>query len=801
MIDLNSLNSPQKEAAMTTDGPLLILAGAGSGKTRVLTHRAAYLIEEKGVNPWNILCITFTNKAAKEMRERVDSLVGVGANEVMVSTFHSLCLRILFKYADHVGFDPDFEICDATDQKSVIKEVCKKLSIDTKQFKERSILGAISSAKDELTDPVEYMNMAQGDFRKEVIARAYMEYQEHLKRNNSFDFDDLIVKVVELFKKHPEVLERYQDRYQYIMVDEYQDTNTAQFELIRLLALKYKNLCVVGDDDQSIYRFRGANIYNILNFEKHFDDARVIRLEQNYRSTKVILEAANEVISNNLGRKVKQLWTENEDGEKIIFRTHETAAEEAMYVAEDIRELVQQGKAKYGDCAILMRTNIQSKEFEDAFRLFGIDYDLVKGLRFWDTKVVKDLTSYLVTVASGLNDMRTQRIINLPRRGIGAASVEKVMAYAVENEMSLMLACEEADKIPGLGRSAAKILDFAKLINDIRAKQEYMKYDELLDEIIDQTDYMAYLDDEAETPEKYHEMTEYIEKLKEALRVYQENTDSPDIIDFMRQNGVEGNNINASLSGGQIQGALTEEEEKELREKKVLIMTMHNAKGLEFPYVYLVGMEDGLFPSYMTLMNDDIDELEEERRLCYVAITRAMKRLTITAAKRRMVNGETRYSKTSQFVKEIPFGLLDMQLPGMEKSKNIAKPIAAVKKSDNEIKGMSFGKKSSEDIPIGIKQGFGSLDNSYLSGRKKVVAKKKPAVTAYSAYGNALKGSQIGVKGELEYKTGDRVRHIKFGEGTVLEITAQPRDYEVCVEFDKAGIKRMYAGFAKLKKV
>lgn len=788
MIDFSILNEPQGEAVRTTEGPLLVLAGAGSGKTRVLTHRAAYLIEELSVNPWNVLCITFTNKAAKEMRERIDTLITNGSEDITVSTFHSLCLHILFKYADRVGYDKNFEICDASDQKSVIKDVCKKLEIDTKMFKERSLLGAISSAKDELIDPVRFREEATGDYRKERIAQVYTEYQNTLKKNNSFDFDDLIMKVCELFKQCPDVLDYYQERYRYIMVDEYQDTNTAQFQLVRLLSMKYRNLCVVGDDDQSIYRFRGANIYNILDFEKTYPEARVVRLEQNYRSTGNILEAANEVISNNQGRKVKRLWTEAEAGSKIHFKTLANAPEEAMYVAEDIRNRVRNGEFKYGDCAILMRTNIQSKEFEDAFRVLGIDYDLVKGLRFWDTKVIKDLTSYLLTVATGLNDMRAVRIINVPKRGIGNASIDKISDYALTHGISFMEACERAEDIPGIGRAYGKIKDFADMILALRERMTSLSMSELLNEIIDAVDYMSYLNAEADTPEKFEELKEYINKLGEALDAYEKDADEPDLVDFMRQNGVEGNNVSTSLEGAEIAAVMSPEEEAQLKEKRVLIMTMHNAKGLEFPCVYLVGMEDGLFPSYMTVVNDDPDELEEERRLCYVALTRARKELTITAAKQRMVNGETRYSKTSQFVKEIPFALLDM---GFDKP-------APVKKSMPEIK-KAIPVAETAGTPL-VKRGFGSLDDG--SYKKKAAAiKRKPAPNAYSTYAQTMKGSQIGVVGELSYGVGDRVRHVKFGEGTVLEIRNGGRDYEVTVSFDTAGVKRMFAGFAKLIKV
>ena len=764
-----NLNDEQLRAVETVEGPLLILAGAGSGKTRVLTNRIAHLISNCDVNPYNILAITFTNKAAKEMRERVDDLVGFGSEDVWVSTFHSLCLRVLFRYADKLGYDTNFEICDTSDQKSIIKDVCKTLNIDTKIIREKQILNAISNAKDELIGPELYREMNAGDFRGSRIADAYSEYQRTLKKNNTFDFDDMIMKTVELFKTCPEVLDYYQERFKYIMVDEYQDTNTAQFELIRLLADKYKNLCVVGDDDQSIYRFRGANIRNILDFELVYKNAVVIKLEQNYRSTQNILDAANAVISNNVGRKSKSLWTEEETGSKIHFKQLDSASSEAMYVAERIQDAVEKKGIKYGDCAILMRTNVQSKEFEDAFRIKGIDYDLVKGLRFWDTKVIKDLCAYLSTVASGLNDVRTNRIINLPKRSIGNTTVEKLSNYAAMRGCSLLEACEFAQDVPGLGKAADKVEGFANLIFRLRAKMKNCSFAELLDEIIAQTDYMAYLDGEADNKEKYEEMVEYIDKLRETLTVYEESTDEPDLIDFMRQNGLEGNNLDKSL-GGAVTGidGLSEAEEKAIKDKKVLIMTMHNAKGLEFPYVFLVGMEDGLFPSYMTITGDNPEELEEERRLCYVGITRAREHLTITCARQRMINGETRYSKTSRFVKEIPLSLLDMSLP---------KETIPVR-DRIEPSAMAQAKKAYETKPYEVKG----------------IVKRKATLSGFN------RGKDLVVE-EPDYTVGDRVRHVKFGVGTVLSVEKGSRDYEVSVNFDEYGIKNMLAAFAKLVKV
>ena len=762
-MELKNMNGPQTEAVRHTEGPLLVLAGAGSGKTRVLTHRAAFLIEE-GTPPWNILCITFTNKAAREMRERIDRMVEKDADDITVSTFHSLCLRILFRYADLIGYDGHFEICDASDQKQVMKQVMKDLQIDTKKFKERAFLNAISAAKDELKTPADMAHEAAGDEWYELCAEVYKAYQRTLQISNSMDFDDLIMQTVRLFNLQPQVLEHYQDRFRYIMVDEYQDTNTAQFELIRLLAAKYRNLCVVGDDDQSIYRFRGANIRNILDFEKHYPEAHVVRLEQNYRSTQNILDAANAVISNNTGRKKKTLWTDEGEGKKLSFSQLETAADEARFVADDIVRRVRKGECRYGDCAVLMRTNVQSKEFEDAFRLRGIDYDLVKGLRFWDTKVIKDLTSYLLTVYSGANDMRTIRIINLPSRGIGNASIEKIRAYAVMHETNMLEACRfHSSEVPGLGRAASKARNFAALIYDLRDRMADLDLSELVDEIISATGYDDHMQDEAETDEKYREMLEYVDKLKEALDAFQASNPEGDLIEFMCQNGIEGNNIDSSPSGGVIRRELSEEEEAAQREKKVLIMTMHNAKGLEFPNVYLVGMEEGLFPGFASIFSDDPEDIEEERRLCYVAITRARENLTLLSAKKRMTNGETRYNKTSRFIKEIPLALL--QLEGGSKPETVLSPGAGPRLK-----------------PV-------------------AAAVRKKADNVYTRYSGQLKKGLQKAEGGPGYSVGDMVRHVKFGDGRVMDIRDGGRDWEVTVEFENWGVKKMFAAFAALEKL
>ena len=633
----DSLNPKQKEAVFHTEGPLLILAGAGSGKTRVLTHRIAYLIEEKQVNPWNIMAITFTNKAAGEMRERVNQQVDHGADSVWVSTFHSSCVRILRRHIQNLGYDTNFTIYDTDDQKTLMKQVYKSLNIDTKLYKERAVLGQISSAKNELVTPEEMMLSAEGDFRIQKIAGIYVEYQKQLNKNNALDFDDLIMKTVELFRNCPEVLDYYQERFRYLMVDEYQDTNTAQFQLIRLLAQKYRNLCVVGDDDQSIYKFRGANIENILNFEEVFPDAAVIKLEQNYRLTKRILDAANAVIRNNQGRKDKTLWTANEEGEKVKLRQFDQAYEEADYIIQDIRD---QGYA-FEDCAVLYRTNAQSRLLEEKCIACNIPYRLVGGVNFYQRKEIKDILAYLKTIANGMDDLAVLRIVNVPKRGIGQTSMGRVMAFASAEGMSLYEGLRRARVIPGLGKTAEKIGKFTDLMDEFRRKTGDESYSirTLIEEILEETGYKEELEAEGEVESQSR--LDNIQELINKAASYTEESENPNLNEFLEEVAL-----------------VADVDRMDESESRVTLMTLHSAKGLEFPQVYLSGMDDGLFPGIMAISSDDPSDLEEERRLCYVGITRAKKRLTITSARQRMVNGETRYSKISRFVEEIPEELL-----------------------------------------------------------------------------------------------------------------------------------------------
>ena len=737
----DTLNAEQREAVFHTEGPLLILAGAGSGKTRVLTHRIAYLIEEKGINPWNILAITFTNKAAGEMRERVDDIVGFGSESIWVSTFHSTCVRILRRHIDRLGYDNNFTIYDSDDQKTLMKDVCKLLQIDTKTYRERTILSAISSAKDEMITPEEYELNAYGDFSKKKIAEAYKEYERQLKANNALDFDDLLVKTVQLFQTQPEILEYYQDRFRYIMVDEYQDTNTVQFKLISLLAAKYKNLCVVGDDDQSIYKFRGANIQNILSFEKEFEHTKVIKLEQNYRSTSTILDAANAVIKNNVGRKAKSLWTENGEGEKIQFRQFDTAYDEAEYIVGDIRERVDNGKAAYCDHAVLYRTNAQSRLFEEKMITANIPYKIVGGVNFYARKEIKDLLAYLKTIDNGKDDLAVRRIINVPKRGIGLTTVNRITEAAQQRGISFYEALCSADLVSGLGRSISKLESFAAMIEYFRKEAEHLSITELMEEILTETGYVEEL--KAEGEEEAEARLQNIDEFLNKIAAYEESCEEelPTLSGFLEEVALV-----ADID------SLDEESDY------VVLMTLHSAKGLEFPYVYLAGMEDGIFPSYMTITADDPTEIEEERRLCYVGITRAKKELAMTCARRRMIRGETQYNKMSRFLKEVPPQLLSTG--------------KIVEKEELEL----------------------PKQNAYVQAKQSFQA--KPFMISKPV-------QQFGVKsGEgLSYGVGDRVRHMKFGEGTVTAITEGGRDYEVSVDFDSAGTKKMFASFAKLQKV
>ena len=762
----DKLNEPQREAVYHTDGPLLILAGAGLGKTRVLTHRIAYLIEERNVNPWNILAITFTNKAAGEMRERVDSLVGFGSESICVSTFHSMCVRILRRFIDRLGYDNRFTIYDTDDQKTLMKEVCKKVAIDTKVFKERSLMSAISSAKNELILPDEFELNAGGDFAKLKIAKVYREYEAQLKANNALDFDDLLVKTVQLLQTQPDVLVNYQERFRYIMVDEYQDTNTVQFQLVRLLAGKYRNLCVVGDDDQSIYKFRGANIRNILDFEHEFSDACVIKLEQNYRSTGNILNAANRVIANNKGRKEKTLWTANGEGELVHLRQFDTGYDEADFIAEDIKKEVRAG-ASYNDHAVLYRTNAQSRLLEEKFVAMNVPYKIVGGVNFYARREIKDLLAYLKTIDNGMDDIAVRRIINVPKRGIGLTTINRIQESAAERGLGFYETLMAPELIPGIGRSAAKLDSFAALIEYFKGLTGQMSITDLLREVIEKTGYMESLD--SEDKEDAQARKENIDELINKAAAYEEAAEDRD----------EPATLSAFLEEVALVADIDSLDEEQ---DYVVLMTLHSAKGLEFPHVYLAGMEDGLFPSYMTITSDDRDDLEEERRLCYVGITRAEQELTLTCARRRMVRGETQYNKISRFIKEIPAELLDTGSRRIEPETEVPVQQNTYAHAREAFRARAFGAAYSNG-----------------AGKSSGVSSGKSS----QGLASLQKGSQLaaGSGGSPDYAEGDRVRHVKFGEGTVLEIRSGGRDYEVTVDFDSAGVRKMFAKFAKLVKI
>lgn len=743
------LNEQQKKGVFTTEGPVLLLAGAGSGKTGVITHRIAHLIDDCGVNSYNILAITFTNKAAREMRARVDDLVGCGAEAARIMTFHAACVRILRRFIDRLGYGTNFTIYDTDDQKSLMKEVCKSMDVDTKVYKEKTLLGKISAAKDELLSPDDLYLRANNDYTQMRIAEVYRVYEERLKKNNAVDFDDIINLTVELFEKNDDVLDYYQERFKYIMVDEYQDTNTAQFKLVSLLARKYHNLCVVGDDDQSIYKFRGANIRNILNFKEYFPEAEIIKLEQNYRSKSNILDAANAVIKNNSGRMDKSLWTEQDAGDKIAFNVYETGYAEAEGIAFGIEKNINDGYA-YNDCAILYRTNAQSRAIEEKLLGHNIPYRIYGGINFYSRKEIKDILAYLKTIDNGMDEIAVRRILNVPKRGIGATSVGKIQAYADEQNIGFYEALKQAEDIPGLGRSASKITPFTDLIRLFRAELHELSIVRLINDIIEKTGYMDYLA-ENDSPEEVEERRANIDELISKAATYEDGEETPTLSGFLEEVALVADIDNMDDNNN-----------------VVSLMTLHSAKGLEFPIVYLAGMEDGLFPSYMCIDSDDPSELEEERRLCYVGITRAKQKLIMSAAKVRMVRGETHMNKVSRFISEIPAELMVNSTQG---------PAHKILTSDGTDKDHFHlpPRKAGESR-------FQSFQHDVL---KEDIFDKKPSA------GNA----------GLGYGIGDKVRHIKFGTGTVKEIKNGGRDYEVTVDFENGGTKKMFASFAKLQKI
>lgn len=744
----DKLNEQQKEGVFTTEGAVLILAGAGSGKTGVLTHRIAHLIDDLGVNSYNILAITFTNKAAKEMKERVDRLVGMGADSAWIMTFHAACVRILRRYICRIGYDNNFTIYDTDDQKSVIKDILKRKNLDPKQYKDRTILSVISNAKDNLISPDDMYQSSGGNYNTMKTAEIYREYQEQLKKNNAVDFDDIIGLTVKLFNEDKEVLRYYQERFRYIMVDEYQDTNRAQFNLIRLLAGGYGNLCVVGDDDQSIYKFRGADINNILDFEKYFNDAKIIKLEQNYRSTQKILDVANEVIKNNTGRKDKRLWTSVKDGTKVIFNVYENGYEEARGIAEDIAHRHLHDRKDYSDFAILYRTNAQSRSLEEKLIEKNIPYRIYGGINFYARREIKDILAYLKTIDNARDDLAVKRILNVPKRGIGAASVAKVDDYAYENDITFYVALRQAKEVPGLQRAVSKVEGFVTQIEVLKSKSQYIGVGKLIEEIIETVGYSDYIDAESESDEQATERRQNIDELISKAVQYEETVDEPSLSGFLEEVALVADIDNLDENNDMVS-----------------LMTIHSAKGLEFPIVYLAGMEDGLFPSYMSISTGDESDIEEERRLCYVGITRAKETLIMSAARMRTVRGETQMNRTSRFVREIPKELLAESAQMLKKNSEYS----------------SITGKDHMELPV-----------------------RKRGQVAFNSYQReAISNTVFDKKTDSapDYVVGDRVRHIKFGEGTVADMINGGRDYEVTVDFDTAGRKKMFAGFAKLVKI
>lgn len=744
----DKLNEQQKEGVFTTEGAVLILAGAGSGKTGVLTHRIAHLIDDLGVNSYNILAITFTNKAAKEMKERVDRLVGMGADSAWIMTFHAACVRILRRYICRIGYDNNFTIYDTDDQKSVIKDILKRKNLDPKQYKDRTILSVISNAKDNLISPDDMYQSSGGNYNTMKTAEIYREYQEQLKKNNAVDFDDIIGLTVKLFNEDKEVLRYYQERFRYIMVDEYQDTNRAQFNLIRLLAGGHGNLCVVGDDDQSIYKFRGADINNILDFEKYFNDAKIIKLEQNYRSTQKILDVANEVIKNNAGRKDKRLWTSVKDGTKVIFNVYENGYEEARGIAEDIAHRHLHDRKNYSDFAILYRTNAQSRSLEEKLIEKNIPYRIYGGINFYARREIKDILAYLKTIDNARDDLAVKRILNVPKRGIGAASVAKVDDYAYENDITFYVALRQAKEVPGLQRAVSKVEGFVTQIEVLKSKSQYIGVGKLIEEIIETVGYSDYIDAESESDEQATERRQNIDELISKAVQYEETVDEPSLSGFLEEVALVADIDNLDENNDMVS-----------------LMTIHSAKGLEFPIVYLAGMEDGLFPSYMSISTGDESDIEEERRLCYVGITRAKETLIMSAARMRTVRGETQMNRTSRFVREIP--------------KELLAESAQMLKKNSEYSAITG--KDHMELPV-----------------------RKRGQVAFNSYQREAISNTVFDKmtdSAPDYVVGDRVRHIKFGEGTVADMINGGRDYEVTVDFDTAGRKKMFAGFAKLVKI
>lgn len=749
------MNDKQAEAVQTTDGPLLIMAGAGSGKTRVLTHRIAYLIDEKYVNPWNILAITFTNKAAREMRERAIAL-NPATQDTLIATFHSMCVRILRREADYIGYNRNFTIVDSGEQRTLMKRIIKQLNLDTKKWNERSILGTISNAKNDLLDEIAYEKQA-GDMYTQVIAKCYKAYQEELRRSEAMDFDDLIMMTLRLFDQNKDVLAYYQQRYQYIHVDEYQDTNHAQYQLVKLLASRFKNICVVGDADQSIYGWRGADMQNILDFEKDYPQAKVVLLEENYRSTKKILQAANNVINHNKNRRPKKLWTQNDEGEQIVYHRANNEQEEAVFVASTIDNIVREQGKNFKDFAVLYRTNAQSRTIEEALLKSNIPYTMVGGTKFYSRKEIRDVIAYLNILANTSDNISFERIVNEPKRGVGPGTLEKIRSFAYEQNMSLLDASSNVMMSPLKGKAAQAVWDLANLILTLRSKLDSLTVTEITENLLDKTGYL-----EALQVQNTLESQARIENIEEFLSVTKNFDDNPEIT-------VEGETGLDRLSRFLNDLALIADTDDSATETaEVTLMTLHAAKGLEFPVVFLIGMEEGVFPLSRAI--EDADELEEERRLAYVGITRAEQILFLTNANTRTLFGKTSYNRPTRFIREIDDELIQHQ--------GLARPVNS-----------SFGVKYSKEQPTQFGQGM-SLQQA-LQARK---SNSQPQVTAQLQALNANNSH------ETSWEIGDVATHKKWGDGTVLEVSGSGKTQELKINFPGIGLKKLLASVAPISK-
>ncbi|HEO2849938.1 TPA: DNA helicase PcrA [Streptococcus agalactiae] len=749
------MNDKQAEAVQTTDGPLLIMAGAGSGKTRVLTHHIAYLIDEKYVNPWNILAITFTNKAAREMRERAIAL-NPATQDTLIATFHSMCVRILRREADYIGYNRNFTIVDPGEQRTLMKRIIKQLNLDTKKWNERSILGTISNAKNDLLDEIAYEKQA-GDMYTQVIAKCYKAYQEELRRSEAMDFDDLIMMTLRLFDQNKDVLAYYQQRYQYIHVDEYQDTNHAQYQLVKLLASRFKNICVVGDADQSIYGWRGADMQNILDFEKDYPQAKVVLLEENYRSTKKILQAANNVINHNKNRRPKKLWTQNDEGEQIVYHRANNEQEEAVFVASTIDNIVREQGKNFKDFAVLYRTNAQSRTIEEALLKSNIPYTMVGGTKFYSRKEIRDVIAYLNILANTSDNISFERIVNEPKRGVGPGTLEKIRSFAYEQNMSLLDSSSNVMISPLKGKAAQAVWDLANLILTLRSKLDSLTVTEITENLLDKTGYL-----EALQVQNTLESQARIENIEEFLSVTKNFDDNPEIT-------VEGETGLDRLSRFLNDLALIADTDDIATETaEVTLMTLHAAKGLEFPVVFLIGMEEGVFPLSRAI--EDADELEEERRLAYVGITRAEQILFLTNANTRTLFGKTSYNRPTRFIREIDDELIQHQ--------GLARPVNS-----------SFGVKYSKEQPTQFGQGM-SLQQA-LQARK---SNSQPQVTAQLQALNANNSH------ETSWEIGDVATHKKWGDGTVLEVSGSGKTQELKINFPGIGLKKLLASVAPISK-